>query len=73
VGPRTGLGNIEKRKFLPLPGLEFQPLSRPAHSQSLYWLRYPSCLKEILGAKEKNHEVEFEIKTLDRIKGQYTG
>jgi hypothetical protein len=41
VGPRTGLDDMEKRKFLTLPGLELRPLSRPARSQSLYRLRYP--------------------------------
>jgi hypothetical protein len=35
VGPRTVLDDVEKRKFLPLPGLEFRPLGRPARSQSL--------------------------------------
>jgi hypothetical protein len=41
VDPRTGLDDVEKRKFLTLPGLELRPLGRPARSQSLYWLRYP--------------------------------
>jgi hypothetical protein len=41
VGPRAGLDNLEKRKFLTLPGLELWPLSRPARSQPLYRLRYP--------------------------------
>jgi hypothetical protein len=40
VGPRTGMGDVEKRKFLILPGLKLQPLGRPACSQSLYRLRY---------------------------------
>jgi hypothetical protein len=40
VGPRTGLNDMEKRKFLTLPGLELRPLVRPARSQSLYRLRY---------------------------------
>jgi hypothetical protein len=40
VGRRVGLDDIEKLKSLTLPGLEFRPLSRPAHSQSLYRLRY---------------------------------
>jgi hypothetical protein len=40
VGPRTGLDDVEKRKFTTLPGLELRPLSRPASSQSLYRLRY---------------------------------
>jgi hypothetical protein len=30
VGFRAGLDNLEKRKFLTLPGLELQPLGRPA-------------------------------------------
>jgi hypothetical protein len=34
VDSRAGLDDMEKGKFLILPGLELQPLSRPAHSQS---------------------------------------
>jgi hypothetical protein len=41
VDPRTGLDDVEKRKFLTLLGLALRPLGRPAHSQSLYRLRYP--------------------------------
>jgi hypothetical protein len=41
VGPRARLGDLEKRKFLTLPGLELRPLGGPARSQSLYRLRYP--------------------------------
>jgi hypothetical protein len=37
----AGLDDMEKRKFLTLTGLELRPLGRPAHSQSLYRLRYP--------------------------------
>jgi hypothetical protein len=45
VGPRPGLDNVEKRKFLTLLGLKLQPLSHPAHNQLLYQLRYPgSCI-----------------------------
>jgi hypothetical protein len=40
VGPRTCLGDVEKRKFLTLPTLKLRPLVRPARSQSLYRLRY---------------------------------
>jgi hypothetical protein len=39
-GPRIGLNDVEKRKFLTLLGLELQPLCHPARSQSLYRLRY---------------------------------
>jgi hypothetical protein len=41
MDPRAGLDDLEKRKFLTLPGLELRPFGRPAHSQSLYRLRYP--------------------------------
>jgi hypothetical protein len=32
VDLRAGLDDLEKRKFLTLPGLELQPLDRPARS-----------------------------------------
>jgi hypothetical protein len=35
VDHRAYLDDVEKRKFLTLPGLELRPLCRPAHSQSL--------------------------------------
>jgi hypothetical protein len=35
VGPRAGLDEVEKRKFLTLPGLELRPLGFPARSQSI--------------------------------------
>jgi hypothetical protein len=41
MGPRAGLDEMEKWKFLILPGLELRPLGRPAHTQPLYGLRYP--------------------------------
>jgi hypothetical protein len=41
VGPRAGMDDVEKGKFLTLPGLEIQPLGRPARNQSLYRIRYP--------------------------------
>jgi hypothetical protein len=42
VGPRSSLDDMEKKKFLTLPGLELQPLRRPACSQLLYQLHYHS-------------------------------
>jgi hypothetical protein len=42
VDPRADLDDVEKRKFLILPGLELRPLGRPVHSQSLYRLHQPS-------------------------------
>jgi hypothetical protein len=44
VDPRADLDDVEKRKFLTLPGLELRPLGRPARSQSLYRLHYPGSL-----------------------------
>jgi hypothetical protein len=41
VGPTAGIDDVEKRKFLTLPGLELRPLGPQARSQSLYRLRYP--------------------------------
>jgi hypothetical protein len=38
MGPRNGLEDVERREILPLPGLELEPLGRPARSQSLYRL-----------------------------------
>jgi hypothetical protein len=44
VDPRAGLDDLERRKFLTLPGLELRPLSRPARSQSLYRLNYDGTI-----------------------------
>jgi hypothetical protein len=41
MGPRTGVGDVGKRTFLTLLGLELQPFGRPVRSQSQYRLRYP--------------------------------
>jgi hypothetical protein len=40
VGPGAGVDDVEKEKFLNLPGLEFRPLRSPARSQALCRLRY---------------------------------
>jgi hypothetical protein len=42
MGPRVRLHDVEKTEFYIPPGLELRPLCRPARSQSLYRLRYPS-------------------------------
>jgi hypothetical protein len=44
VGPRAGLDDEEKRKFLILSELELRPLSRPVRSKSLYRLSYSGSL-----------------------------
>jgi hypothetical protein len=41
VDPRADLDDMEKRKFLTLPGLQLRPVGRPTRSQSLFRLSYP--------------------------------
>jgi hypothetical protein len=41
VSPRVGLDDMEKRKFLTLPGLELRP---PVPTQSLYQLNYSGVI-----------------------------
>jgi hypothetical protein len=53
VDPRAGVDDVEKRKFLTRPGLEFQPLGRPARSYSLYRLRYPGSMTIIMTLKNR--------------------
>jgi hypothetical protein len=45
VDPKVGLDDMEKRKFLTLPGLELRPLGRPAHRQLLSQLFGRPCCK----------------------------
>jgi hypothetical protein len=40
VDASDGLDDVEKRKFLTVPGLELRPLGRPARRQSVYQLCY---------------------------------
>jgi hypothetical protein len=44
VEPRAGLDDVEKRKFLTLPGIELLPLGRPTCTQSLYRLHSSGSL-----------------------------
>jgi hypothetical protein len=56
VGPRNGLDDAERRKFLTLLGLELQPLCHPAHSQLLYRLRYPGSVSRLVDYNVCNAE-----------------
>jgi hypothetical protein len=40
VGPKTGLDDIQKRRFLTLPEFELGPLRLLALSKSIYRLHY---------------------------------
>jgi hypothetical protein len=50
VGDRTGLDDMEKRKFMSLSGLELRRLGRRARSQLLYRQRYPGSA-DLMGTK----------------------
>jgi hypothetical protein len=54
VGPRAGLDDVQKRKFLTLPGLELPPLDRPARCQPLYRLRWEDQLHKHKTLKQQN-------------------
>jgi hypothetical protein len=41
VDPRAGLDDVEKKKFLTLPGFELRPLSRPGISDREF--KIPRC------------------------------
>jgi hypothetical protein len=45
-GPQSQLDDLEKRKFLTLPGLELGFFGVPTRNQSLYRQRYPGSLVE---------------------------
>jgi hypothetical protein len=47
MGPGNGLGDDERRKILPLPGLEFQALGRPARSH----FSIPTALSRLQNVK----------------------
>jgi hypothetical protein len=63
VGPKAGLNDVEKIKFLTLPGLELWPFCRPARSQSLHLLRYPGSLVGI----NVNHYEENKLIARSRL------
>jgi uncharacterized membrane protein len=59
LDPRTGLDDVERRKILPLLGLEHQPLCCQTHSQLVYRPRYPrsrstSALVDIQESRHKS-------------------
>jgi hypothetical protein len=60
VDPRAGLDEMEKCKFLTLPGLEPRLLSRPARSQSLYRLRYPGSSLYLISVRIRQFQFRFQ-------------
>jgi hypothetical protein len=58
VGPRVGLDNVEKRKFLTLPVVEHRPLGRSVRRQSLYRLRYPVSQKISVQTSERYESID---------------
>jgi hypothetical protein len=53
VGPRAGLDEVKKTKFLTIPGLELRILGRVARSQSLYRLSYRGSPSHIVHKGKK--------------------
>jgi hypothetical protein len=51
VGPGTRPDDVDRRKSLPLQGLQIRPLGRPARTQLLYRLSYPGSGDLIIGSK----------------------
>jgi hypothetical protein len=75
-GPQSPSGRLEKSKFLTLPGIELRLLGRPAHSQSLYRLRYPGseshlvCFTNVIFTitfyvKLKGEDIKFILANVD--------
>jgi hypothetical protein len=58
---------------LPPPGLELRPLGRPARSQSLYRLRYPSSISTTTNDDEEEEEEDDDNNNNNNnnIKGPY--
>jgi hypothetical protein len=72
VGPRAGLDNVEKRKFLILLELELWPLGRPARSQSLYRLRVSRLVNiacNMIIGSVKNLAVSLLLTGLKQVRG----
>jgi hypothetical protein len=62
MGPRTGLDDVENRKFLTLPGLELRTPYCPACSQSLFRLSYPGSSDECVEIKILNvHSLSSQV------------
>jgi hypothetical protein len=51
MDPRVGLDDVEKRKFLTLPGLELRSLGRPALSQCMVDIFREITVRAIDGKK----------------------
>jgi hypothetical protein len=67
VDPRAALNDVEKRRFMTLPGLEVRSLGRPARSQSLYRLRYAGSSEWFgVGIKYQTHFREIPSLNLGR-------
>jgi hypothetical protein len=67
MGPRIGLDDVEKRKFVTLPGLELRPLRLPARSVTI-----PAAL-DLLLAKTRRRIItssvfKLEASSLTRVR-----
>jgi hypothetical protein len=58
VDPRTGLDDVEKRKFLTLPGLELRPLGRPLNKVLKYRVILTYCRGPIIDHGNPDNNLE---------------
>jgi hypothetical protein len=72
VDPRASLDDVKNRKFLTLLGLEVRHLRRPARNQSLYRLRYPGSVLEIVGRFILATDLGFRLVTPDAAQSAYS-
>jgi hypothetical protein len=56
MGPSTDIDDVEKRKILPQPEIEFRPLDRLAHSQSNCVILTSINVIVVLKAMVEGHE-----------------
>jgi hypothetical protein len=70
VGPRAGVDDVEKRKFLTLLELELRPPGLPARNQSLYRLSYPGSWNMIYTIVNKSRDSSISMATVYGLDGR---
>jgi hypothetical protein len=58
MDPRAGLENVEKRKFLTLPGLELRPTRSQSLSRLVEWER---VLHNVKHKNEREKEIHMQL------------
>jgi hypothetical protein len=71
VGPRAGLDDMEKWKFLPPPGLKLRPLGRPARSQYGPFFKYLLCILKFWQCKMQSQSISRDLKAKETFSGLF--